>query len=272
MKAKLHFSCPAKWEEMRIGLVSRHCLSCSKDVADLTRMSHQAFREFFQENKGTEICGRVRRDQVTWHRHEPEFIVRRPAVPIKRGRTGVQLLALMGLALTACGEVPTKGKDSLQDDPIAKDEDDSSTGCETASDRAIVDEEDFPMLLGLLVPDDEEGIEGSFHQAMPQTIPEVQPEFPGGVDSLYAFLSKSIVYPDWDLKNNISGKVWAEFTVEADGSLQDARIVKSVPGQKGLDGIVLSAIARMPKWRPAELNGSTVPSKMRLPVVFDLAN
>jgi hypothetical protein len=39
-----------------------------------------------------------------------------------------------------------------------------------------------------------------------------------GFDELGKYLSKSLHYPSYDLKNNVQGKVYLQFVVEADGS------------------------------------------------------
>ena len=51
----------------------------------------------------------------------------------------------------------------------------------------------------------------------PAMFVEVMPEFPGGPDSLNAFLSREIQYPPIAKKNGITGTVLIEFVVEKDG-------------------------------------------------------
>lgn len=281
MKARLKFSCPAKWEEMQVGLVSRHCLHCSKDVVDLTRMSKDDFVNFLIQKKGAEVCARVRKDQVVWHGHEPEFIVRRPAVPAKRGRSSMQLMALMGLALSSCGDAETEDGTLTLTDTI------TVTGPRTqasvdstaeADEKAIDGEEaiakgsdrsDLEHYVGFIFPEPDDSL---MNLSLPgANWPDVQAEFIGGYDSLYAFLGRVIEYPEWDLEHKVSGRIVAEFSVAEDGTLHDVHIARSISGQRDLDSVVLSAIAQMPKWKPAELHGSPVSSRMRLPVVFDLS-
>lgn len=255
-----------------MGLVSRHCLHCSKDVVDLTRMSKEDFVDFLIQNKGSEVCARVRRNQVVWHRHEPEFIVRRPAVPAKRGRSSMQLMALMGLALSSCGDASSDKTPAPGQDTVVTNGEKARGGCDTRPEIISVDSPIAPpsTTLGELVWLDTNDL-NSHVGPDGHPLPDVQAEFPGGHDSLRAFLGRVIEYPKWDLDNNVSGRVWAEFIVSKDGSLEDVHIAGSVRGQRDLDSVVLSAIAQMPKWKPAELQGSPVSSRMRLPVVFDLS-
>lgn len=274
MKARLKFSCPAKWEEMQVGLVSRHCLHCSKDVVDLTRMSKDDFVDYLIQNKGAEVCARVRKDQVVWHRQEPQFIIRRPAVPAKRGRSSMQLMALMGLALSACGDASPDDPPAPVQDAVAVSGDRTESGCDTGPEEGTnmnpLAEPSF--VLGDLVMPDTIDLSGNVDpDGHHRPLPDVQAEFPGGHDSLYAFLGRTIAYPKWDLEHNVTGRIWAEFIVATDGTLRDAHIAQSIPGQRDLDSVVLGAIAQMPRWKPAELRGVPVSSRMRLPVVFDLS-
>lgn len=184
----------------------------------------------------------------------------------------MQLMALMGLALSSCGDASPDKTPAPEQDTVATKGQKAQAGCDLRAERetGIDPLTDPPVMLGDLVWPDTNDLNGHIGPDG-HPLPDVQAEFPGGHDSLYAFLHRTIEYPKWDLDHNISGKIWAEFVVASDGSLSDARIVRSITGQRDLDSTVLSAIARMPKWKPAELNGSPVSSRMSLPVVFDLS-
>ena len=36
MQPKLQFTCPVRWEDMRVGITGRHCFQCDKEVVDFT--------------------------------------------------------------------------------------------------------------------------------------------------------------------------------------------------------------------------------------------
>lgn len=97
-------------------------------------------------------------------------------------------------------------------------------------------------------------------------IPETFPQFPGGHIALVEYLSKSIKFPKEKEKENVRARVVASFTVEKDGSITDAKIVKSQG--EAFDNEALRVINGMPKWIPGTQNGKAVSVKYILPVTF----
>ena len=97
-------------------------------------------------------------------------------------------------------------------------------------------------------------------------IPETFPQFPGGHIALVEYLSKSIKFPKEKEKENVRARVVASFTVEKDGSISDAKIVRSQG--EAFDNEALRVINGMPKWIPGTQNGKAVRVKYILPVTF----
>jgi TonB family protein len=97
---------------------------------------------------------------------------------------------------------------------------------------------------------------------------EKMPEFPGGVQELLGFLSKTIKYPAEAEKAGKQGRVLATFVVRKDGSISDARVVKSVDPL--LDAEALRVINAMPAWIPGTQNGKPVNVKYTVPISFRL--
>ena len=97
---------------------------------------------------------------------------------------------------------------------------------------------------------------------------EKMPEFPGGVQELLGFLSKTIKYPVEAEKAGTQGRVIATFVVRKDGSISDARVVKSVDPL--LDAEALRVINAMPAWIPGTQNGKPVNVKYTVPISFRL--
>ena len=97
---------------------------------------------------------------------------------------------------------------------------------------------------------------------------EQMPAFPGSPYALYEFLTQSIQYPEEARKNSIQGRVIVTFVVEKDGSITNARVVKSVDPL--LDAEALRVINVMPKWNPGKQNGEPVRVKYTVPVSFKL--
>jgi protein TonB len=95
-----------------------------------------------------------------------------------------------------------------------------------------------------------------------------QPEFPGGMGELYKFLGKIQKYPDMEAEANIHGKVYVEFTVQKDGSIEDVKVRRGV--SPGLDKEAMRMVNAMPKWTPGKMNGRAVKCRFTLPVNFVL--
>ena len=60
------------------------------------------------------------------------------------------------------------------------------------------------------------------------TAVEKDPSFKGGMDNFYRFLSANIRYPVNAVKNRTQGKVFITFIVEADGSLNDIKVIRGL--------------------------------------------
>ncbi|MBO4718534.1 MAG: TonB family protein [Prevotella sp.] len=97
---------------------------------------------------------------------------------------------------------------------------------------------------------------------------EEMPEFPGGPAALYETLVKSIQYPEEARIKGAQGRAIVTFVVEKDGSISNARMVKSV--DPSLDAEALRVVNSMPKWNPGKQNGEPVRVKYTAPVRFSL--
>lgn len=100
------------------------------------------------------------------------------------------------------------------------------------------------------------------------TVIEVAPEFPGGVDSMYAFISRNIKYPEEALKNNVSGNVYVTFVVEKDGQITSTRLLRDIGAGCGQEA--LRVVKSMPKWKPGTSQGKPKRVQFNLPFVFTL--
>ena len=95
---------------------------------------------------------------------------------------------------------------------------------------------------------------------------EEMPQYPGGAQALLEFLNNNVQYPEEAEKAGIQGRVIATFVVEKDGSVSNARVVKSVDPL--LDAEALRVINAMPKWKPGKQNGELVRVKYTVPLSF----
>ena len=93
-------------------------------------------------------------------------------------------------------------------------------------------------------------------------------EFIGGNNALTQFLFNNIQYPIDALRRRAEGLVVVGFVVEKTGQLADIEIISSV--DSSLDNEAIRLVKKMPRWRPAEINGEVVRVRFRLPIGFSI--
>jgi TonB family protein len=99
---------------------------------------------------------------------------------------------------------------------------------------------------------------------------EIEPQFPGGSEAFMRFLGTNIHYPPVDKTNRIQGKVFVNFVVEKDGSLDNIKVLRTPTETLGAE--VVRVMTLSPKWRPGIQNGYVVRTKYTVPVSFTLAD
>jgi len=97
---------------------------------------------------------------------------------------------------------------------------------------------------------------------------EVMPQFPGGVDSLKAFIDKNMVYPALAKEYKIAGTVFMGVVVEKDGSLTNITVKRGIGG--GCDEEAQLLIQKMPRWIPGTQRGIPVRTRYNIPIIFKL--
>ena len=98
---------------------------------------------------------------------------------------------------------------------------------------------------------------------------ETMPEFPGGQQALFKYLSENVKYPVIAQENGIQGRVICQFVVNKDGSIVEVEVVRS-GGDPSLDKEAVRVIKSMPKWKPGQQRGKPVRVKYTVPVNFKL--
>ncbi len=129
---------------------------------------------------------------------------------------------------------------------------------------------DVPDFGEIDVTDDYEGFieTDDYYEKPPMLFVEEMPEFPGGMDSLYAFLAREIQYPPIAKDNGITGTVLVEFVVEEDGRVTNAKV--KVPLFPECDKEAVRGVMSMPKWKPGKNMGKPVRCYYQVPVTFRL--
>ena len=98
---------------------------------------------------------------------------------------------------------------------------------------------------------------------------ETMPEFPGGQQALFKYLSENVKYPVIAQENGIQGRVICQFVVNKDGSIVEVEVVRS-GGDASLDKEAIRLMKSMPKWKPGMQRGKPVRVKFTVPVNFKL--
>ena len=99
-------------------------------------------------------------------------------------------------------------------------------------------------------------------------VTETLPQFPGGQGVMMKYLAANIKYPASAVKAKKQGRVIVAFVIQKDGSVTNARIVRSVDPE--LDAEALRIVKAMPNWTPGTQDGKPVDVNYTIPVVFSL--
>ena len=108
----------------------------------------------------------------------------------------------------------------------------------------------------------QEGVE-----TIPFQMVEQKPSFNGGdANDFSKWVNEHIVYPESAKTNNTQGRVTLQFTVGADGSVTNVRVLRGL--DPDLDKEAVRVISSSPKWNPGRQNGQPVNVTYMFPVVF----
>jgi TonB family protein len=94
-------------------------------------------------------------------------------------------------------------------------------------------------------------------------------EFPGGPRAFGAFLQRNLRYPAAAQRANVGGKVYVQFVVNTDGTIEDLEVLKSVGF--GCDEEAMRIIKAVPRWTPGKQSGRIVRSRFTQPITFVLS-
>ena len=99
-------------------------------------------------------------------------------------------------------------------------------------------------------------------------IDEEMPSFPGGESKLMEYLSRHVNYPQEAREHGVQGKVFVNFTVEADGSITNVKLIRGIGS--GCDEEAVRVVENMPKWNPGKQRGKPVKVSYAIPINFIL--
>ena len=99
-------------------------------------------------------------------------------------------------------------------------------------------------------------------------IVDEMPQFQGGDQAMFTYLSENIKYPEEAKDKGIAGRVFISFVVEKDGSVSNVEVKRGIGG--GCDDEAVRVVKAMPKWKPGKKDGKPVRVSYMLPIVFKL--
>lgn len=98
---------------------------------------------------------------------------------------------------------------------------------------------------------------------------DVEPEFPGGSDSLKTYANNHIIYPQEAIELGLEGLCVVQYVIGISGKVEDVQLLKS-SGSPLLDSEALRVISHMPAWKPGTNNSDTVRVQKIIPIRFTL--
>lgn len=267
---KLTFNCPENWEKMKIGLTSRYCDNCKRDVQDFTNLTKEEILHFLWTNRTNKVCGRIYKPQLDYHREEILITIESLILKNKNSNLSFYLLAIGTTMLLACSTDSRKEKAQTNDTLaviLNGQGNDLKKADLTKKENCKIDSilpDDFPLVGEIAINDTITQINGV------RIFAEVMPEFVGGFDSLVSYIKENLKYPEWEKREKIEGNVFVSFTVDKNGEIIDPKILKSVDGSKNFDNEVIRIIKAMPNWNPGQEQGQNVAVQFTLPIKFKL--
>lgn len=99
-------------------------------------------------------------------------------------------------------------------------------------------------------------------------VAEVMPEFKGGTEAMYAYLSENIIYPKTAVSDSLEGMVYVSFIIDQTGKVTEPTVLRGMDPR--FDDVAVSVIANMPDWTPGQNEGKPVAVQFKMPIRFTL--
>jgi protein TonB len=81
-------------------------------------------------------------------------------------------------------------------------------------------------------------------------------------------VNSRLVYPEIAKENGLQGRVTLSFTIKADGTLSDVKVLRGV--DPSLDQEAVRVVKSSPKWTPGKQRDRAVAVSYTFPVIFQL--
>lgn len=125
--------------------------------------------------------------------------------------------------------------------------------------------------LGVEIMDYVEDVEEEVveEEAIPFQLVEQKPSFNGGdANEFSKWVNQRLVYPEIAKENGVQGRVMLQFTVNADGSVSNVKVLRGVDAS--LDKEAVRVVSSSPKWKPGRQRDRAVKVTYTFPVIFQL--
>lgn len=93
-----------------------------------------------------------------------------------------------------------------------------------------------------------------------------KPEYPGGMQNFYTFVSENFTTPKTPEDVKLTGKVYITFIIEADGNLSNFKVLRDIGYGSGEEAVRVLKLS--PKWTPGKVNGEPVRTLYSLPIAI----
>lgn len=284
MKLSIKEPCHENWDNMKIGMISRHCDVCEKSVMDFTNSSRAEIITYILSNRNDSTCGRMRRDQFEFQHEDIPVLVE--VLKQKPRNHAFLILALVSLSLTACAQENPNG--TTQNPPekeLIMGKVAPPTPPDTTKQQPIyepIDPNKIEMLGEVMIlPEPVEPLQGAIAYEPIQgdisiepvkknpdkkvlQYAEKMPEYSSGIDGLFTYIQG--YFKSKNVKEK--GSAYVRFIVNEDGSISDPAILKIDPNLNYLSKDILKMVEKMPKWIPGENDGQKVKVYYTIPVRF----
>lgn len=106
-------------------------------------------------------------------------------------------------------------------------------------------------------------------ESIPFQLVEEKPSFNGGdANEFSKWVNSKLVYPEIAKENGVQGRVTLQFTVNADGTVSNVKVLRGV--DSSLDKEAVRVVSSSPKWKPGKQRDRAVKVTYTFPVIFQL--
>jgi len=96
----------------------------------------------------------------------------------------------------------------------------------------------------------------------------IPPVFKNGDLGVLQYVKDNVKYPQSAIKDSVEGRVFVGLVIDTLGRVTNVKIIRGA--RSDLDSVCISAISKMPNWKPGEINGNLVKVQFVIPIKFVL--